>query len=621
MLARKNCADPATARMIPAREPAGSGERGGGAAALPDSYLRSYGIQLKADPRRPIMPEGYLQYYGIQPVQARGAMAGEEPGRVQELARQGMTGSPQPLPHLDTILRSFGHHDVRAVPAYVGGPAAEASQGMGALAYAAGGAVAFSAQPDLHTAAHEAAHVVQQRAGVSLKGGVGQAGDAYEQHADAVADLVVNGQSAAALLDPIAWHSVGGQTGSIQRQEVQLQEIPQGDRQYTVQRGDTLGRIAQRELGDRRRWVEIVLLNREQNLHRMRPGQALTLPPRERPPVEAPPRHGAPSAVDPERPAQEGGSEQAEGAQQESEVQPDQMRITADQIAQVIVAVVRGQAVPAPQRNAAAQALLDLGDSAFESIVNALNRHGLLRTLFRGVGPGNAQQIAEQSEATFTVNVTIMHGATNTVAEDFDNANRIYRRHGMQLRQGQRVVLNAAQTQAILGADEALDTASDTTGHNITTETLALVIQNHPLGTLGGYWIRRYQNASGGLRGTSFLESVDNRVRNREAVVVFTDTRAGDTFAHELGHILTGEAHLGTNNVVDRRTVARDPGNLMATGGGYRDAPPAHTHPNAHQDHLTPAQVRQMKTSIYAHLTRRPQLGDFEVTEEIRHMA
>ena len=72
--------------------------------------------------------------------------------------------------------------------AHVGGAATAANDAMGAEAYATGNHVAFRAAPDLHTAAHEAAHVVQQRAGVALKGGVGEAGDPYEQHADAVAD-------------------------------------------------------------------------------------------------------------------------------------------------------------------------------------------------------------------------------------------------------------------------------------------------------------------------------------------------------------------------------------------------------------------------------------------------
>jgi hypothetical protein len=71
---------------------------------------------------------------------------------------------------------------------------------MGATAYASNNSVAFAGTPDLHTAAHEAALVVLLRGGVQLKGGVGEVGDRYEQHADAVADRVVRGESAEALL-------------------------------------------------------------------------------------------------------------------------------------------------------------------------------------------------------------------------------------------------------------------------------------------------------------------------------------------------------------------------------------------------------------------------------------
>ena len=75
---------------------------------------------------------------------------------------------------------------------------------MGASAFATGSTVGFAQSPDLHTAAHEAAHVVQQRGGVQLKDGVGRAGDTYERHADAVADRVVRGDSAEALLTQVA---------------------------------------------------------------------------------------------------------------------------------------------------------------------------------------------------------------------------------------------------------------------------------------------------------------------------------------------------------------------------------------------------------------------------------
>jgi hypothetical protein len=140
---------------------------------------------------------------GEEPVQMRGEA--EQPGEcVHELAAQGISDASSSLPHLDRIQRSFGAHDVSDIEAHAGGPAVQATEGMGAQAYATGNHVAFGTAPDLHTAAHEAAHVVQQRAGVQLYGGVGQRGDAYERHADAVADLVVQGKSAEGLLDSLS---------------------------------------------------------------------------------------------------------------------------------------------------------------------------------------------------------------------------------------------------------------------------------------------------------------------------------------------------------------------------------------------------------------------------------
>jgi hypothetical protein len=140
-----------------------------------------------------------------------------DPGAVHEAAAAGVQGGGGPLPHLDAIQRSFGEaHDVSGVRAHVGGPAADAAGQIGARAYAMGNDVAFADAPDLHTAAHEAAHVVQQQGGVQLKGGVGAEGDAHEQHADAVADRVVRGDSAADLL---AGHGGGGgdATTAVQR--------------------------------------------------------------------------------------------------------------------------------------------------------------------------------------------------------------------------------------------------------------------------------------------------------------------------------------------------------------------------------------------------------------------
>ena len=133
-----------------------------------------------------------------------------DPARVHELAAAGIGGPGGALPHLEAIQRSFGHHDVSDVVSHVGGEAASAAAGMNARAYAHGDHVAFASAPDLHLAAHEAAHVVQQRGGVRLSDGVGRAGDAFERHADEVAARVVRGESAESLLDEHAHRGAAG---------------------------------------------------------------------------------------------------------------------------------------------------------------------------------------------------------------------------------------------------------------------------------------------------------------------------------------------------------------------------------------------------------------------------
>lgn len=137
---------------------------------------------------------------------------------IHAKADAGTSGPGGRLPFLGSIQRSFGRHDVSSVTAHTDGAAAEANAQMGSKAFARGNDVAFGGAPDLHTAAHEAAHVVQQRSGVSLKGGVGAAGDAYERHADAVADTVVAGGSAEGLLSTMA--GGGGGQAAVQHQSL-----------------------------------------------------------------------------------------------------------------------------------------------------------------------------------------------------------------------------------------------------------------------------------------------------------------------------------------------------------------------------------------------------------------
>jgi hypothetical protein len=119
-------------------------------------------------------------------------------------AREATRGEGAALPYRETIQKSFGRHDISGITAHGDGRSAAATRMMGANAFATGENVAFAGRPSLHTAAHEAAHVVQQRGGLKLPGGLGRSGDAHERHADAVADRVARGQSSEALLDAYA---------------------------------------------------------------------------------------------------------------------------------------------------------------------------------------------------------------------------------------------------------------------------------------------------------------------------------------------------------------------------------------------------------------------------------
>lgn len=143
---------------------------------------------------------------GTSNIQLRGEGGGE--AGVHEAAARGIATPSSQLPNLGVIQQSFGRHDVSGVQAHVGGDSAASARSMGADGFATGNHVVL-AKSDLFTEAHEAAHVVQQRGGVQLKGGVGQVGDAYEQHADQVASLVVQGKSAESLLDSYAGGNAG----------------------------------------------------------------------------------------------------------------------------------------------------------------------------------------------------------------------------------------------------------------------------------------------------------------------------------------------------------------------------------------------------------------------------
>jgi hypothetical protein len=178
-----------------------------------------------------------------RPVQHRGPDAAAGPDATAEIhagAQRGIASPATPLPYAEAIQRSFGRHDISAVQAHIGHDATAAAGQLGAAAYATGAHVVLGRRADLFTVAHEAAHVVQQRGGVQLLDGLGTAGDRYEQHANDVATLVVQGRSAEHLLDehappdPGAPCPVGATTLPIQRFPIADTDLDTDDDQLAL---------------------------------------------------------------------------------------------------------------------------------------------------------------------------------------------------------------------------------------------------------------------------------------------------------------------------------------------------------------------------------------------------
>jgi hypothetical protein len=193
----------------PARQPARTAEppdrASSGTVRPPPSRVRVFhGGRPPAPPAPPSFAFRSLRIQGERAgtVQLRARDPRRLPAdAIHQVAAAGVHTSGQPLPHRDRLQRAFGPaHDLSGITAHIGGAAAEASARLGADGYALGDHVAFRSAPDLRLAAHETAHVLQQRGGIRLPDGVGHAGDRHERQADAVAERVVRGQSVADLL-------------------------------------------------------------------------------------------------------------------------------------------------------------------------------------------------------------------------------------------------------------------------------------------------------------------------------------------------------------------------------------------------------------------------------------
>ena len=174
------------------------------------------------------------------------------------------------------------------------------------------------------------------------------------------------------------------------------------------------------------------------------------------------------------------------------------------------------------------------------------------------------------SRRTLTINVTKLAGVADTVGVDVARANTVYRQASLHVQTAAIQTLTTAESNAILGADGALDNFS---GNALTAEETRLIGHNRVPGRITAYYVPKFRDP--GLRGEA-IRPARFGVPD-PSVVVGVSTRKLDTLAHELGHVLTNDG-----------SHPADASNLMASGAIRNFT-----------DTLTPAQIAAIQSSPY----------------------
>lgn len=161
-----------------------------------------------------------------QVVQRRSATAGDLPQAAVPAAQDLLRSPGRSLdPATRASLEQHLGQDFSGVRVHADAEAAQAAGAIEARAFTVGRDIVFGrgeyrpgTTEGTRLLAHELTHVVQQRRGVSIDGGMGRVGDAYERQADAVADAVAGGRPAGSLLGPSPAAASPGGGVAIQRE-------------------------------------------------------------------------------------------------------------------------------------------------------------------------------------------------------------------------------------------------------------------------------------------------------------------------------------------------------------------------------------------------------------------
>lgn len=174
---------------------------------------------------------------------------------------EGLESTGQPL---DAGTRAFMEprfgRDFSGVRLHTGSAARMGASAVSARAYTVGhnivlgeGESALPTPEGRHLLAHELTHVVQQQSGAHAASGMSVPGDAFERQANAVADAVVGGQSAQAMLTGLRPSATGAPSRPSVMRQTEPSVNPAEYEFVPIEKGGTwdavsiLNRISQRE--------------------------------------------------------------------------------------------------------------------------------------------------------------------------------------------------------------------------------------------------------------------------------------------------------------------------------------------------------------------------------------
>lgn len=211
-----------------------------------------------------------------------------------------------------------------------------------------------------------------------------------------------------------------------------------------------------------------------------------------------------------------------------------------------------------------------------DKILSAMNLFGTFNDT-----EGLDAKIAGARSQEVVVPTVLLEPAADDMAAAFKRANEIYNPKGIEVEQGDNLVISEATTQTILGADENLN---EFTTNSATQEEIDLIKNHRQSGRATAYWVPGMTSS----RGEVIDETLQNITHAETSIVVNAGGHAQDTFPHELGHAL-GLPH----------DAAGDANNLMADGSTRTITGAAGT------DVLTDAQVETIRKSSFMEVGRK----------------